>query len=273
MPAITNTARPRAIPYNPRKTKVSTSAGPRSFWRKKNASTSAIATRTGRTSFDRGMPKRDSSRRNSMRRAKNAASARITSSRIASTGCTPSRFTFTPLEPGPLPKTSSSAASASAIESGSATVRRNGEASRSIDAAPTSVATPAAAPHANRRASSPSCTGSASAIIVISPMPLSNRTAGSRTGSSVAPRQRRKRCAPQNAAKNTPIGARSPPLNSGDVRAAIVKATPAAMTIVAAANPRSSNMAARVARSCVEIADGAGVMTRIAMLNALPPRS
>ncbi len=52
--------------------------------------------------------------------------------RMASTGWNPNRFTLTPLAPGPLPKTSSIAASAQASPSGSSTARRSREASKSI---------------------------------------------------------------------------------------------------------------------------------------------
>ena len=74
-----------------------------------------------------GVAGSESSRRKSRRRAKYAASAITISSRIASTGCTPSRLTFAPLVPGPLPKSSSSAASTSARASGAITARLSGD--------------------------------------------------------------------------------------------------------------------------------------------------
>ncbi len=104
---------------------------------------------TGRTSRQRGSRTsaqpwtrcgrlvRDSSRSSSNRRASSAASANTTSSRITSTGCTPNRFTLTPLVPGPDPNTSSSAARASAsaerqrARTGAAATTRNRSPTRS----------------------------------------------------------------------------------------------------------------------------------------------
>ena len=172
-----------------------------------------MLTTTGRTSFQRGMrtPRShggvavgasDSSRRKSSRRAKYAASAKTTRSRMASTGCTPKRFTLTPLVPGPVPSTSSSAARPSARPSGAITARRSGDASKSTSDAARSRTRPPAIPLANADAVSVSRSGSRSAIMLIRPMPDSISRTGSTSGSSCAPRQRRSRCAIAKAAKN-----------------------------------------------------------------------
>jgi len=96
-PTITAGTRPRAIAYRAKNTQDSTSAGPRSFCRKKNARTSDMLMITGRISFQRGTRMcrsqgcagagcSENSRRNSSRPAKCAASANTTSRRMTSTG-------------------------------------------------------------------------------------------------------------------------------------------------------------------------------------------
>lgn len=138
------------------------------------------------------------------------ASAKTTSRRTASTGCTPNRFTLTPLDPGPLPRTSSSVASRHARPSGSTTARRSGDDSKSISDAAASSTSPSATPPAKTLTVIVSRIGSRSAHIVISPMPQSNISAGSSRASSSRPRQRRKRCTIQNAPTNSATDPASP---------------------------------------------------------------
>ena len=112
--------RPRATAYTARKTQQRNSAGPRSFWKKKNAERRRDADENRQHIFasrqvePRRQPQRRessrlrTSRSNSHRRAKYPARNSASSRRIASIGCTGPRLTFAELLPGPVPNRISS---------------------------------------------------------------------------------------------------------------------------------------------------------------------
>jgi hypothetical protein len=158
------------------------------------------------------------SRRNSPRRAKCAASANTTSSRMKSAGWNPSSRSRAPLVPGPVPKSSSSVASVTASASGPSTARRSGDASRSISDARTSSPRPATMPLTEEKKDIVSRSGSRSATRLMRPMPQSSRTTGSATGSPIVPRLRRSACAIQNAARRQSTAVTSRRRNASGVR-------------------------------------------------------
>ena len=117
------------------------------------------------------------------------------SGRIASTGCTPKRFTLTPLRPGPEPNTISSTDRPSAAMRNTKAKRCSSSREKSTRLAAVRATQPSATPMANGSKSSRSRHGSLTLAMVIRPRPHSAQAIGSSHGSPMAPRNRRTPCA------------------------------------------------------------------------------